>query len=56
MTPDRVGNVLSIVNVAPVLLPARSVIINVYTCSVENVVPLANGFPLMLAQEIFVSL
>jgi len=43
------------VKVAHVLLPARSVMINVYVPSVENVVPLLNGLVFIVAHEILVS-
>ena len=47
--------VLSMVKVTHVLLPARSVMIHIYVPSVENIVPLLNGFPFIVAHEILVS-
>lgn len=43
------------VKVAHVVLPARSVMIHIYVPSVENIVPLLNGLPFIVAHDIFVS-
>jgi hypothetical protein len=51
-----VGFVVSIVNVAQVILPAKSVTINVYVHSVDITVQLVYGDQLSIAPEILTSL
>ena len=51
-----VGNVWSMINVAHVELPARSLITNTYVPSVHVLYPLAMLVPFNVAHERFVSL